>query len=293
MTITLQEYIGRNIKFLPSLPVIVSQVLTVTSDPESDASDIMAVILPDQSMCAAILNIANSAFFGMSKKVATLERAIVVLGHREIRNIVIGRAVFNAFPQLNTIQNREVSLFWERSFYTALLTMIIGKTVTPADAGELFIAGLIHDIGKLPLLMTYPEEYILTRDLDDPYQGEKEKELYGVTHSELGLYLTEKWLFPEVLIAATGFHHQPEKAPDDSFVPALIRLTDAIVILTLLEEVDDQEIYPRLFAYMPETLTLLTRYQVVVTPEKIEKWRKEMKEMAEKNRYILDLLSAK
>ncbi len=292
MTITLQEYIGKNIKFLPSLPTIVSQLLAVTSDPESDVNDILAVILPDQSMCAAILNIANSAFFGMSQQVATLERAIVVLGHREIRNIVIGRAVFNAFPQLNTIQNREVSLFWERSFYTALLTMIIGNTSAPADAGELFIAGLIHDIGKLPLLITYPEEYILTRDLDDPYQGEREKELYGVTHSELGLYLTRKWLFPESLVTASGFHHQPEKAPDNKFFPTLIHLTDAIVILTLREEVAAQEIYPRLFAYMPETLNLLTRYQIVVTPEKIEKWLVEMEEHAEKDKYILDLLAA-
>ncbi len=291
MTTAAQQLIGKNIKFLPSLPVIVSRVLAVTSDPESDADDLLEAILPDQSMCAAILKIANSAFFGMSYKVATLKRAIIVLGQREIRNIVIGRAVFNAFPQLNTIQQKEVSFFWERSFYTALLTMIIGRETAAAEAGELFVAGLIHDIGKLPLLITYPEEYILNRGLDDPYQGEKELELYGITHTQIGLYLTRNWLFPESLVAATGFHHQPEKAPGDTFFPALIGLTDAIVTLTRYEGIATQEIFPRLFEYMPETLTLLVRHQAIITPEKIEKWLAEMEKRAEEDRYILDILT--
>ncbi len=291
MTTTTQNNIGDKIKFLPALPTTISQVLAVTSDPESDADDLIAAVLPDQSMCAAILNIANSAFFGMSRQVSSLERAVIVLGHREIRNIVIGRAVFNAFPKLNESRQQEVSLFWKHSFHCALLTMIIGKTAC-SDSGEMFIAGLIHDIGKLPLLIAYPQDYILIRGIDDAYYGEKEKELYEITHTEVGLHLTRKWLFPEPLIISAGFHHQPEKAPSNQLYPTLIQLADAIVLLSLQGNIPTQEIYPHLFALIPETLDLLTNYQIIVTPEKIEKWLEEMKKGAEKNKQILDLLAA-
>ncbi len=280
-----------NIKFLPSLPATVSQVLAITSDPESNAEDLIAAIIPDQSMCAAILHIANSAFFGMSKQVSTLKQAVVVLGHREIRNIVISRAVYNAFPQLNKTQHNGTSLFWEHSFRCALLAMIIGKEAS-VEPGEIFVAGLIHDIGKLPLLMTYPEEYILIRNFDDPYYGEGEQELYGTTHSKVGCNLTQKWLFPPILVASTTYHHQPEKADDGMrLYPALIQLADAILLLSSLEELAPQEIYPRLFASLPKTLAVFDEYHLLVTPEKIGKWLEEMEKQAEENRHVLSLLA--
>ncbi len=253
----IQQQAGIDINFLPSLPATVSRILAITSDPESDAEDLIAAILPDQSMCAAI--------------------------------IVIGRAVFNAFPSLNREQCSKAALFWDHSFHSALLMMIIGES-TNADPGEMFIAGLIHDIGKIPLLMEYPDEYLLIRNLDDPYYGEGEQALYKTTHSSIGATLTQKWLFPDIFIASTAFHHQPEKAGEDELYPALVHLTDAILLLTSQEEIAPQEIYPRLFSSIPETLTILTRHQIVVTPEKIEEWLEKVKAKAEESRQLLTLL---
>ena len=86
--------IDNQINSLPALPTIVAQVIEVTADPESSAGDLMQVILPDQTMCSTILKVANSAFFGIPQGVSTIDRAVVVLGHEEIRNIVIGKAIF-------------------------------------------------------------------------------------------------------------------------------------------------------------------------------------------------------
>lgn len=291
MTITPQEPIENNIEFLPSLPATINHVLAVTSNPESTTADLLAAILPDQSMCAAILKIANSAFFGMPREVSSLERAVIVLGQREIRNIVIGRAVFNAFPQLSRARKEDVGVFWEHSFCCGLLAMIIGQSIK-SNTGEMFIAGLIHDIGRLPLLIAYPETYLLIRNLNDPYQGEGERKLYGTTHSQIGRNLTHKWLFPEQLIVSTGFHHQPAKAPGTQLYPALIGFSDALILLHLHERIPVEEIFPRISSDMPDVLSLLERHQIMVTPEKIEKWLTELEERRESDRMILDLLTA-
>ena len=90
----------KQIDSLPSLPATVSRVLAVTADPESCGDDLVNAILPDQAMCAAILKIANSAFFGIPREVATMDKAVNVLGFNEVHNIVLGKAVFNNFIAL-------------------------------------------------------------------------------------------------------------------------------------------------------------------------------------------------
>jgi HD-like signal output (HDOD) protein len=96
---------------LPALPAIVTKVLAITANPESSTDDLIRAILPDQSMCTAILKIANSALFGLPKRVSSMERAMVVLGQEEVKNIVIGKALFTAFPRMGKENRERLGLF--------------------------------------------------------------------------------------------------------------------------------------------------------------------------------------
>ena len=134
MTDSKLNAIIRQVDSFPALPATVNKVMEVTGNPESTAHDLMRAILPDQSMCATILKIANSAFFGMPREVATMEKAVVVLGFNEIRNIVLGKAVFTSFQKMPKQNREETNLFWEHSFTCGIAAKIIAEQIGHAPA---------------------------------------------------------------------------------------------------------------------------------------------------------------
>lgn len=141
----------------PPLPRTVLRVLEITGDPESSAHELMQAILPDQSICVAILKIVNSAFFGRPRKVCSIEQAVVVLGFVESRNIILAQAVFSSFHQFRITNKEDIDALWQDSLACALAATIIASRTTGYAPSQLFIAGLIHDIGKLILLLAFPK----------------------------------------------------------------------------------------------------------------------------------------
>ncbi len=115
-------------------------------------------ILPDRSMCVAILKIANSALYGRSERVNSLETAIMVLGFNEVRNIVLGRSVVTAFGRCKK-NKAAIDQFWDHSFTCGLAAKTIAEHLGLSSPGQFFVGGLIHDIGKLAMLLTFPDEY--------------------------------------------------------------------------------------------------------------------------------------
>jgi len=146
----------KQVDSLPPLPATVSRVLAITADPESSADDLVNGILPDQAMCATILKFANSAFFGIPRDVATMSKAVNVLGFNEVHNIVLGKAVFNSFQKIGRENKKSINAFWSHSFSCGLAAKILAKALRYSQS-ELFIGGLIHDIGKLILLISLPD----------------------------------------------------------------------------------------------------------------------------------------
>jgi len=134
------------IQSFPTLPTVVNRVMEITANPESSTTELMDVIRPDISLTAVILKTANSAFFGLSRKVSTLDQAITILGFKEIRNVVIARAVFDSFKHLKKDKQFNINSFWEHSFVCGIVAKVIAQDMK-YPANEFFIAGLIHDIG--------------------------------------------------------------------------------------------------------------------------------------------------
>lgn len=216
----------------PSLPSVVSRVLAITADKDSSVENLLEVITLDPSLTASILKISNSAFFGQVRKVSTLKQAISVLGMTEIQNVVVAKAVFNNFKTLNGGGDYigGMRAFWTHSFICGLSAKILSSQsgLAPED---LFISGLIHDIGKLVIHMTLPGEYLKILDSHDtnPCRFFKsEHQVLGVSHDEIGLILLKRWMFPENLVKAVGFHHTPRKAGYDIGFPAVIHLADLL-----------------------------------------------------------------
>jgi HD-like signal output (HDOD) protein len=259
MTSPALPIIRAQVETFPALPATVSRVMAITANPESSANDLMQAILPDQSMCTTILKIANSTFFGMPRQISSIERAVVVLGQEEIRNIILGKALFTAFPKMARENRQRVSLFWEHAFTCGLAAKIIADHFRLSPS-EFFIAGLIHDIGKLALLLTFPDDYPLLREFASPnhfFHTGEEQQQFGISHDEVGRLLAEKWHLPEQLIMATGYHHNPQLAPNHRHYPVIVQVADILSLMYCCAEISGGSDVETIFTdFLPETATL-------------------------------------
>lgn len=247
--------IEKQIDSFPSLPTIVAEVMNVVNNPESSARELTQAVLPDQSMCVAILKIANSALFGRPKEVSSLETAITVLGFDEIQNIVLSKSVLNSFGNVFRGDDQIINEFWNHSFTCALAARSIAEHFNISNPGRFFIGGLIHDIGKLAMLMTFRKDYVKERWLkgfSHPKKLDEERELFGLDHAEVGGRLLGKWNFPETLFNGVHHHHQPQKSSNNHDFPIIIQLADALsYICNEFSVEDEQSIETMIFDLIP------------------------------------------
>ncbi len=260
---------------LPSLPAIVNDVLRITADPESSAADLMRAILPDPPMCAAILKIANSAFFGIPREVTSLEKAVMVLGFNEVKNIVLGKAVFNSFKALNSHNKKDIDALWEHNFNCGLAAKILAER-SGQPASDMFIAGLIHDIGKLAMFITFPALYAHMLKRPSEEWGaflEMEEELFLIGHDEVGKRILDKWLFPYELTMAVGFHHHPERAAARNLIPATIQIADILAhILASSESVPPSQVGEEMLVIQPDLFSIWQKNDLPCDEEEIGNW---------------------
>jgi len=223
--------IEQKIDSFPALPSTVAEVMDVVNNPEGSAKELTQAVLPDQSMCIAILKIANSALYGMPKKVSSLERAITILGFDEIQSIVLSKSVMNNFGEVFQQNNATIQNFWDHSFTCALAARVVAEHFNLSAPGRFFIGGLIHDIGKLAMLLTFPQEYDAEKWLEGFSSKEKlmeEQQTFTITHAEVGGRLLQKWNFPNSLIKGLQFHHTPEEGTAKNGFPLILQLADAL-----------------------------------------------------------------
>lgn len=287
--------INAQIDSFPPLPATVSKVMTVTADPESSAVDLMEVILPDQTMCSTILKVANSAFFGLPREVSTIERAVVVLGHEEIKNIVIGKAIFASFPKLSQKSRQTVGLFWEHAFTCGLAAKIIADHYHLSQS-EFFIAGLIHDIGKLAMLTTFPEEYPILQELSSPSHflntGE-EKTMFSISHDQVGRQLAERWMLPEQLVMAIGYHHRPQDAPCCINHALIVQVADILSLMYCCSGITKGEDVEQIFHdFLPETTSLWQAKGLDLQQADLAVWFEKLLKRRESDQAILDIFTS-
>ncbi len=287
--------INARIESFPALPAIVTEIMTVTANPECCANDLMRVILPDQTMCATILKVANSAFFGIPREVGTIERAVVVLGYEEIKNIVIGKAIFSSFPKMTKETRNRVGLFWEHTFTCGLAAKIIGEHLHLSPS-ELFIAGLIHDIGKLAMFITFPDTYPILQELaNHPLFNDisEERKKFAISHDQVGLLLAKKWLLPVQLVAAIGYHHSPQDAGAFRQYPLIVQVADILSLMYCSPELLRAEDVSKMFVdFLPETGKLWQDFGLNWHDDNLGLWFEGLKRSRQSDQAVLSIFTS-
>ena len=191
---------------LPPIPLVAVQVMKAMMNPKTSASDLCKIISTDSVLVSRILKVANSAFYGCTRSIKTLQMAINVLGFKTIKNMVIALSSKSMYASTSSTEK----FLWEHSLSTALAAQFLSRKVGLGDSEDLFICGLLHDIGKVILSDQNPNSY--GRVLPDYIKSAEsilgfEKEYFGFTHAEVGGALCVSWKLPEELEGAIKFHH--------------------------------------------------------------------------------------
>jgi putative nucleotidyltransferase with HDIG domain len=215
---------------LPAMPHVASKVLELSGNPNTSAVKLQQVIADDQAMAARILKIANSAMYACSRKIKTLTEAIVMLGFNSIRSLVVTSAARNLYST-NSRMGLKERLLWEHSIGTACACRLLVQSESPALAEEAFLAGLMHDIGKLVLNQQAADrfdEVVQTVYNESRMFVETERALLGFDHAEVGALLVNKWKLAPALEVIIANHHRPETFSSDNALLLYLDLANEI-----------------------------------------------------------------
>jgi len=210
--------IARAMGELPTLPVVVTRVLKVVEDSGSSANDLVAIIQNDQAIAGKVLRVANSAYYGLRRQVKSISHAVVLLGFDTVRNLCLGVGVFRSFVPYGLHEQLDVEQFWEHTIATGVCARMLWKEQRWEGQEEAFLAGLIHDIGRLAFLAADPRGYgamIRKARRTQTPMVTIEQEAFGGTHAELGGMLCDRWGFGEDLREPVRLHHDVEHCAEE------------------------------------------------------------------------------
>ncbi|KAA3619297.1 MAG: HDOD domain-containing protein [Calditrichaeota bacterium] len=209
-------------------PLILTRILELTSEPNVPIEKIADVLSSDVATAAKILKLSNSAFYGRSRNISSIREAIVLLGIHTVRSLVVASSTHSLYSSSTMLRDLKRSM-WEHSLAAAIFCKMMARQQRTFPPEEAFLAGLLHDVGKLVLLERFPDKYseILTQnDITTAAALDLEKQLFQFTHQDVGAALVDGWLLPDVLVGAIGQHHESN---DLHQLSGLTAIADAVV----------------------------------------------------------------
>lgn len=198
---------------LPTLPTVASALISLTSREDTTLSDIADLVSKDIALSAKILKVSNSAFYSFPQQIGSINQAVSILGINAVRSLVLSFS-FLSIKGGNKGDQFDFQKFWERSLASAVASKLILDKVEGADTEEIFISGLLQNVGELIFAKTFPEEYNKVLSQFEEEQGtisETEKKILGVDHCFIGYEVAKSWGFPDVLLLPILFHHDPSQ----------------------------------------------------------------------------------
>jgi HD-like signal output (HDOD) protein len=227
--VTPQDLVSRNVR-LVSLPEVCIQVQALADSPHTTAADIGDVVGKDTALTTRLLKLVNSAYFSLPRKIDTISRAVNMIGMRELRNLTMAASAAEVFARIPA-KLIDMAAFWQHSVYCALVARNLAQRCHVLHSERLFTAGLLHDVGRLLMLMKLPDEIGRAESMrlkSRMHICDIERALVGFDHAEVGEALLAYWNMPANLCASVLYHHRPQDAEDARLEAAIIHISDLV-----------------------------------------------------------------
>jgi HD-like signal output (HDOD) protein len=221
------ELILKKVNTLSPIPKILTEVLELLNDQYTSPHVLAKAISKDQGVVLKLLTIANSPFYGLSKRVASIEFAIMILGYDEIRNIVSALSLMESMKNKSD-QYLDQKNFWMHSYITATISKKIAMDFGLEKSGEAFLAGLLHDLGISVVHRFMHSDFVTISDLVNKGTShlEAEMQVLGMDHPSVGEALLKNWNIPEIICNIVKHHHAPHLSTQAPVLSSVVHLAD-------------------------------------------------------------------
>ncbi|SEP80430.1 HDIG domain-containing protein [Ectothiorhodospira magna] len=215
---------------LGTLPSVFHRVESAVNDPSSSFDAISRAIESDTTLTAKLLRIANSSLYNFPTRITSIDRAISVIGTQQLRDQVLAATVIRHFSHL-PVAGVDMESFWRHSIATALLSRSLAGMRRESNVERFYVAGLLHDIGRLLMFMHLPQkstQILASRDQAQCLLHQAEQDILGTNHAQVGGDLLRAWCLPPVFESAVRYHHQPAQAIEYPMETAVVHVADCI-----------------------------------------------------------------
>ncbi len=202
---------------LPTIPAAAIKVMRETQSSNASAATVARILVTDQALSAKVLRLANSAFYGLSRKITDLSEAVVVLGMKSVKNLALVAGTYPWMQRPLTGYSLGPEEMWRHAFGTAVASQLIARTSRKASEDVAFTAGLLHDLGKVALSVWLENKMgaiLLYAGREGISYDEAERRVLGYDHCQVGYHLATSWNLPEEICTCNLFHHKPSNADE-------------------------------------------------------------------------------
>ncbi len=217
-----------------SISSVASKILATLEDPNISVAEAAKVLSSDLSITSRILTIVNSVFYGFPKEISTIDRAIVILGFKSVKNIVITTLFLaEVAEKQNKLKRSDREVFWKHSVACAAIAKVISSFLKICSPEELFVCGLVHDIGKIVIADYFTQDYeeiLLYSKKMSCAANIAEKHILGCNHSDVGNFLAKKWQFPDLICETIQLHHKPSQSKRFREETCIINIADSLAL---------------------------------------------------------------
>ena len=223
----------KKVSSIATLPEVTAKIIATVEDPKSTASALHKLVSHDPALVTRIMKVVNSAFYGLPGQIGSIERAIVLLGLNAVKNIAVAASLGQLFKGAKLCDGFTARDLWTHCIAVGVAARELARQMKLSIADEAFLAGMIHDVGLLISLQSFPEQ--LRRTCDAARSSERtfvalEKEFMGgMDHQSLGACLAEQWRFPKNCQLVAGHHHNPAALGEgNKMLVTLVHVSDTI-----------------------------------------------------------------
>ena len=240
---------------LPPLPAVASKAIQLVEDPDTTAGKLTDLLSSDPALAARVLKIANSAMFSRQREITTLNQAIMVIGFKALKGIIVAATL----RQLNRTHGDVEKMLWQNSMCTAMGAHVISKNLKKRYLDEVFLLGLLHDLGKLVLLRQTVDDYkkVLGMIRQGKQFFEAEQEVLGFAHPLIGALVAKKWNFSAETCQIILHHHDPISVPFETEMHEKTTIVQLANLIAHRLGYGHYDGYPDFAEQLPQTAKLL------------------------------------